>query len=85
MYDVYDEEDNPQFCLGIDKICPVCNKKFLMHMYKMHRYNIKSKNGVNKIPVCSWSCLRAHEEKVKTDAARKKEEKIKRQLMGYMK
>lgn len=79
------KEGNPQYALGIDKVCPVCKKKFTMHMYETHRYNIKSKNGVNKIPVCSWSCLRAHEERTKTTAARKKEERIKRQLMGYAK
>lgn len=70
--------------VGIDKVCPICKKKFLVHMMEMHRYTIKSSNGVNDIPVCSWKCLREAEESKKSLAQRKKEERIQRQLKGLM-
>ena len=66
--------------VGMEKRCPVCKKTFFTHSQE-HAYRIPGPNGM-RIPVCSWSCMRADEKKRtgKSEAARMR--KIENQLKG---
>ena len=65
---------------GMPKICPVCKKNFLVYDFDTHAYRIYKNN--NRILVCSWGCVRAHEKKYQGKYMRDKKEKIQRQLQG---
>lgn len=50
----------------IESTCPVCGKLFIPAPQHAYSVNVHKKNGyTKKVPICSWSCLRAHEKGAK--------------------
>ena len=64
----------------MEKTCPVCGKTFYVYDYSTYAYRIRKNKSA--VPVCSWGCVRAYENKHHSTAADKKIKKIKMQLQG---
>lgn len=68
------------FTPGCNKQCPVCRKWFTI--YDLGSYTFKITKSGNRVPVCSWGCLREYEQRHKGKREAKRRAAIEKQLMG---
>lgn len=66
--------------LGIEKVCPVCKKKFMLYDSDAHAFRIRKNDNV--LSVCSWGCVRDYERKHEGVHAAKRRARIQKQLQG---
>ena len=76
MYDYYLKKET----LGVEKTCPVCGKFFIIKDSSVYVYKVSLHK--NRVPVCSWKCLRTYEKTHTTKTSMNKMKAVKKQLAG---
>lgn len=66
---------------SMEKTCPICKKQFMVYLPEKYVYRVRDSHKHVKF-LCSWSCLRAWENKYKGKSQEAKKRQIQKQLMG---